>query len=458
MEAHKTSLLRLLLGSALLLPAAIALAQPPTSGKPVQELSFLDDIMVAYMDTTDAVGIELGVSHQGRIVFWRGYGWSDEAQTVPMLETATMRVASVTKTFTAAVIIDLASRGLLDINDWAFDLGQPGGGILDLAPFPELVDERFKGISVEHLLHHEGGWDRDIVPDPTSDELRVQQEMGLPQLPTAEQTMRWTMGRPLQFLPGSDDAYSNVGYLALGLIAEQVSGTDILTYVRTHLLTDELWFPATDLFMGRTFAADQDPREPHYNYPFMSVNVFDPDGPEVHRPYGGWNHEMKDGYGRMVANALPLLHMAHNFYLNGLERGQPIGDVHATRNHGGALYGASTKLYQRNDGIDFIVMVNSYVGLQRVYSTEISAHLNDAFDNLAIAWPTEEVDCRWFDFSYAGQEAGSYDLPYGSVDDLGSIPPYSKVKFKPGSSAWTGVITRGHLALSAAEGGVVIGR
>jgi len=56
-----------------------------------------------------------------------------------------------------------------------------------------------------------------------------------------------------------------------------------------------------------------------------------------YRPYGGWNHEMKDGYGRMVANAPPLLRMAHHYYLNGEERGQPIGEAHATQNHGGGF-------------------------------------------------------------------------------------------------------------------------
>ena len=451
--------LLLILALAMFLLASPLRAQPPTSGMPVPELSFMDDIIHAYMDTTDAVGIVLGVSSQGQIIFWRGYGWSDADQTIAMQETATMRVASITKTFTTAVIIDLIDRGMLGQHDWAFDLDQPGGGILNLEPFPELIDERFKGISVYHLLHHKGGWDRDIIPDPTSIELQIQDEMGLAQLPSIEETMRWALGQQLQHMPGSETHYANIGYLALGLIAEQVSGTDILSYVRTHLLTDDLWYPSTDLFMGRTFAADQDPREPYYNYPYEWVNVFDPDGPLVLAPYGGWNHELKDGYGRMVANAIPLLQMAHHYYLNGEERGQPIGTNHASRNHGGALFGASSKLRQRDDGIDFVIMVNSYVNSDRVYASEISGHLDDALDAINIVWPTETVDCRWFDFAHTGQEKGSFDFPYGSINDLGNIPPYSKIKFKPGSSPWTGVITRGHLALSATqEGSVVIGQ
>jgi len=52
-------------------------------------------------------------------------------------------------------------------------------------------------------------------------------------------------------------------------------------------------------------------------------------------------------------------------------------------------------------------MVSSYVGLERVYSTEISEHLKDSLDDLNIVWPTEEVDCRWFDFNYSGPESAS---------------------------------------------------
>lgn len=445
------------LAAAVILIAGTAGAQPPTSGKPVPELSFLDDIVHAYMDTTDAKGVVLGVSHQGRPIFWRGYGWSDENQTVPMQETATFRVASINKTFTAAVIRDLINLGLLDLSDRAFDLGQPGGGILNLEPFPVLADVRFRDITIEHLLLHKGGWDRDTEHDPTNRELVIQGDMGLAQLPSIRETMRWALGQDLQFAPGTDEQYANIGYLALGLIAEQVSGTDLISYVRTHLLTDELWFPTSDFFMGRTFAADQDPREPHYIFPNTWVNVFDPDGPRVPAPYGGWNHEQKDGYGRLVANAIPLLHLAHRVYLNGNGRGLPIGDTHVSSEHGGALWGACGVLRQRDDGIDFVIMVNGYKD-DRHYAKEIRTLIGNAI-HPAIQWPDETVDCRWLDFAHVGEEQGSYDLPYGSINDLGNIPAYSKVKFKSGTSPWTGVVTRGHLELSTTAGGaVVIGR
>ena len=445
----------------LIMIASTALGQHPISGKPVPALSFLEDPILEYMDANNVHAAVVGIAHGGEIIYWRGFGWKDQDLTIPLQETAAFRVASVTKTFTAAMIMDLVNRGFLDLNAFAFNLGQPEGGILDLVPFPngELGDPRLAQIRVVHLLSHTAGWDRDLVPDPTGQELVIQNAMGLPQLPDQEETMRWVLGRPLQHTPGFEENYANIGYLALGLIAQQVSGTDLLSYVRTYLLTDELWFPARDILMGRTFAAQQDPREPFYNYPVSVTNVFDPDGPLVWKPYGGWNHELKDYYGRIVATAIPLLHQASHFVLNGVDRGQPLPVGHSTQLHGGALYGARAELYQGSNGTDLVVMTNRYDTNVENSAQDIRDLILEGLSSNSFLWPHELMDFTWFDFAHSGAEEGSYDLPYGSVNDLGNIAAYTKVKIKPGSTPWSGVITRGHISLHAESGGsAVIGQ
>jgi len=172
---------------------ALSGAQVPVSGKPVPALSFLDGTIQTYMTEHYVDAAVVGISYFGKTVYCRGFGWSDRDKQNPLQENATFRVASITKTFTAAVIMDLVDRELLDLEDHAFDLGQPGGGILDLVPFPpsDPIDPRLRNITVYHLLHHTGGWDRDLVTDPTNQELVIQNAMGLSELPTAEETMRW---------------------------------------------------------------------------------------------------------------------------------------------------------------------------------------------------------------------------------------------------------------------------
>jgi len=441
----------------LCLAVAPALAQRPITGMPVPELSFLDDTVHAFMDTSLVRGVVLGVADQGRIIYMRGFGWQDEALTEPLQENAVMRIASITKTFTAAIIIDLVDRGLLSLDDQAFDIAHDGSGILDLEPFPTAGSLLLDNIRISHLLQHTAGWDRIENFDLTTRELQIQDEMGLAQLPTRAETMRWILGHPLQHVPGSEYEYSNEGYVALGLIAEQVSGIDLLSYVRTYLLTEDLWFPMTDIFMGFTREADVDQREPFYNTPWFTTNVFDPDGPDVRASYGGRYIEIRNGQGRIVAGAAPLLHHAHRFYLNGDERGQPIGEVHVTRNHGGALAGSNSLLRQRDDGIDYIILTNRYVDV--THAVQLGNLLQDVLDANVVPPLDETVDCRWMDFGYGGAEQGSYEMPFGSVNDLGSVPPFSKVKIKPGSSAWTGVVTRGKLLLTSTRtGSAVIGK
>jgi len=440
--------------------AAPSRAEIPVSGKPVPALSFLEEDIQTYMEESYVDAAVVGISRFGKIVYCRGFGWKDHDKTIPLQESAAFRIASITKTFTAAVIVDLVAKGMLDPDDHAFDLGQAGGGILDLKPFPgpDPGDPRLADITVHDLVYHTGGWDRLLEPDPTNRELFIKSAMGLTELPTEEETMRWTLGQPLQHDPGgTKEYYANIGYLALGLIAEQISGTNLLSYVRTYLLTDDLWFPAGDIFMGRTFAADQDSREPYYDYPVNVVNVFDPSGPRVWEPYGGWNHEVKTSYGRMVSTVIPLLQQAHHYALNGVDRGQPIdGTTHLASDHGGALRGSRSILFQGSDGIDVVVMTNRWDPGQETSARDILNLVLNNIDSHNFAWHMESVDCRWFDFNYSGAEEGSFDRPFDDINDLGNVPSFAKVRFKPGSTSWSGVITRGHLELDTLDGGSAV--
>lgn len=446
-----------LIAIAVLMPAMVspARAQRPVTGRPVPELAAVDAAVLGYMDTSDVGGAIVGISRHDRIVYLRGFGWSDAARTVPMRENRVQRVASITKTFTAAVIIDLVRRGLLSLTDHAFALDQDEPGILQLDPFPSLYDARSADIDIDHLLHHTAGWDRDLAQDPTQHELDCQEAMELDHLPEAQELMRWTLGRPLQHDPGTVEAYSNVGYLALGLIAEQVSGMSLLEYVRTYLLTDELWFPSADILMGFTFEDELDPREPHYNFDGLRVNVFDPDGPLVPAPYGSWNHEMKDGYGRVVTGAVPLLHHADRFVLNGPERGSRIAGSHDTQAHGGAQPGNNSYLIQMSGGTDVVVLVNEWDG-ETTHAAGIASDVLAALAQFQFPWIAETVESSWLEPGFTGEKHGSYDLPFSELGDLNAVGDWTSIKVKAGSSGWTGVVGGAHVLIDAAEGATAV--
>ena len=145
----------------------VAHAELPVSGVHVPELDQFDQTMRSFMGTNGIEAGTLAIMYQGEVVFLRGYGWLDRAHTVPLPANTMMRLASVTKPITAAAVHRLAATAELNLQVHAIETGQPGGGIVDLAPFSSLGDPRLGNITIHDLLRHRGGWDRSLAPDYT---------------------------------------------------------------------------------------------------------------------------------------------------------------------------------------------------------------------------------------------------------------------------------------------------
>jgi len=135
---------------------------------------------------------------------WSGTsGTTDLARKDPLRRDHVMRVGSVTKSFTAVLILKLIEEGQLGLDEpvakWS----------------PELPNA--EAITVRHLLNHTSGIP-DIIP-------RVMMRSIMPWT-TWELKELAAMGakNELLFAPGSDFAYSNTNYILLGMIAEEVSG------------------------------------------------------------------------------------------------------------------------------------------------------------------------------------------------------------------------------------------
>ncbi|MEY9484380.1 D-alanyl-D-alanine carboxypeptidase [Streptomyces calvus] len=147
-------------------------------------------------------------------------GEADTAAHTPMDTGRRFRAGSVTKTFTAVVLLQLVAEGRVDLD-------APAGRYL---PQP-LPDDR---ITVRHLLSHRSGlydYTNDMfqhtVPGFEAVRTKVFSHQELIDLSTAH---------PLNHAPGAAYSYSNTNFVVLGQLIEHVTGTPIATHYRERIL------------------------------------------------------------------------------------------------------------------------------------------------------------------------------------------------------------------------------
>lgn len=471
----------------MVVPADADSSERSVSGRPVPELEFVDDMVNAFMDEwdDDSYGVGggvVGIMHEGDIVYLRGFGSNghfvpssdgdstdgqgDSVAPVPMPENALVRIASVTKAVTSAATRHLVAEDpSMELASYAFDLGQEGGGLLDVDPFGGLGDDRLEDVTVWHLLRHLGGWDRDAAGDHTYSECEIADDYGVDSPPGRERTMNWIMGQPLQYTPGSpsgtDTRYSNIGTLAAGMIVESHSGTDLMRYVRSNILTPSMWVPSTEIELGRSLVEDANPREPFYANPFKGSDVFkDCDEPvEVNSAYGSYHHEARVGQGGMIASAPSLLKLAERYQIGrgtnwATGKSRDDEELNGSQNHGGDLFGHHASLYQTKDDINvFAFFNNSYDkdkddGSQHFGSGAIRGLIVDILDEVdkeVTTWPTATSDGFWVEpHTSEGGGAfahGGFHAPINGIGEAVSmLADGSKVRLKPGSHDWTGTV------------------
>ncbi|MGB3187853.1 MAG: serine hydrolase domain-containing protein [Limnoraphis sp.] len=181
-----------------------------------QTTSTLTTEIDTYLKAHDEIGGFSGaviVVKAGETVFIQGYGMASLEYQIPNNSQTRFRLASVTKQFTAAAILQLQDRGVLDVQ-------MPVSTYLSDYPNGERI-------TVHHLLTHTAG-----IPDLTSFP-DSEQWMKLPT--TLDKLIARFQDLPLEFEPGEKFRYSNSGYILLTKIIETVSGDSYANYLQENL-------------------------------------------------------------------------------------------------------------------------------------------------------------------------------------------------------------------------------
>ncbi|NQE93817.1 serine hydrolase domain-containing protein [Nocardia terpenica] len=142
-------------------------------------------------------------------------------------------LGSDTKAMTATLIGLFVDRGIFRFEDCLGELlagGPPCPGEAGLVG--AAVHRDYAGVTVEQLLHHRGGTPENF-PDDIWDLMasnNVEASVGRAEM------VRAVLARPRAQVPGQF-AYSNVGYIVLGMLLEQRCGISWESLIRTELFT-----------------------------------------------------------------------------------------------------------------------------------------------------------------------------------------------------------------------------
>ena len=195
-------------------------APRPADEPAVPRLSFEEaarslDSEAADLTSKDKFSGDVLVARLGKIALEKSYGLANRETHAANALNTRFRIGSMNKMFTATAILQLVASGKID-------LGAPLGKYLPDYPNKDAAAK----VTIRHLLTHTGGTGDIFTPEYDQQRLEISK---------LTDYLKLFGTRGLQFEPGSAWAYSNYGFVLLGMVVERVSGTSYYDYVRTHI-------------------------------------------------------------------------------------------------------------------------------------------------------------------------------------------------------------------------------
>ncbi len=165
--------------------------------------------------TADTFSGRVVVVQDGKTVFERNAGLADRESRTPVTADTRFRLGSMNKMFTAVAILQYVEAGKLTLDTRV-------GEVLADYPNRDVADK----VRIRHLLTHTGG---------TGDIFGAEFDAHRLDLKAHADYLRLYGKRGLDFEPGSRQRYSNYGFVLLGAIIENLSGTSYHEHVRARV-------------------------------------------------------------------------------------------------------------------------------------------------------------------------------------------------------------------------------
>jgi CubicO group peptidase (beta-lactamase class C family) len=173
-----------------------------------------DEIIKQYTDPGWFSG-SVVIFKENKVIYDKSFGYADIENKVEITSAMKIRIGSINKHFTAALVMQKIQSGKLSLNDKLekFELG-----------FPKDIAEK---ITVRHLLQHKAGF-ADIFNNEYFETYRS--------LKTIDDKLPLLIDKPLISEPGKKFSYSNYGYIVLGAILEKLEKKSFQLIINENIL------------------------------------------------------------------------------------------------------------------------------------------------------------------------------------------------------------------------------
>ena len=158
------------------------------------------------------------VAKEGKILFEKSYGYANFEWDIRHSKNSKFRIGSITKQFTAMLILQLAQQGKLKLDE-------------PLATYlPDYRQDSAKKITIRQILNHTSG-----LGNYTQTKDFGEKYSRNPY--SVDQFIRLLCSDDLLFEPGTQFRYSNSGYFILGAVIEKITGKRYQDVLQENILT-----------------------------------------------------------------------------------------------------------------------------------------------------------------------------------------------------------------------------
>ncbi|UCD38479.1 MAG: serine hydrolase [Fidelibacterota bacterium] len=178
-----------------------------------------DSLAAVYDAVYQPTGFVVGVVEGERLIYAKGFGKRNIERQDPVSPTSVFHMASISKALVATAVMQLVEQNSVHLDT----------PLVHYLPYFRLDDDRYKGITIKHILAHRSG-----IPDVEDEDdygwANPEYDAG-----AVERFVEGLADRSLKFSPGEKRSYSNFAYDILADVIAKVTGSNFERYMKQNI-------------------------------------------------------------------------------------------------------------------------------------------------------------------------------------------------------------------------------